>query len=57
MADPLGLLSGFLTAATTDVEDIDGGPPKGCWWQVRQRPPPKLKTSMVGPLASMTIIK
>jgi hypothetical protein len=24
-----GVLSGFLAAATTDVEDIDGGPPGG----------------------------
>jgi hypothetical protein len=37
-------------AATTEVEDVDGGPSCGCWWQVRQRPPPKLKTSMAGPL-------
>jgi hypothetical protein len=36
--------------ATTEVEDVDGGPPGGCWRQVRQRPPPKLKTSMAGPL-------
>jgi hypothetical protein len=30
-------------------EDVDDGPPKGCWRQVRQRPPPKLKTSMGAP--------
>jgi hypothetical protein len=41
---------GFLAAATTDVEDVDGGPPGGCWRQVRQRPPPKLETSTAGPL-------
>jgi hypothetical protein len=37
-------------AASTEVEDIDGGPPRGCWWQVRHRPPLKLKTLMEGPL-------
>jgi hypothetical protein len=26
------------------------GPLGGCWRQVRQRPPPKLKTLMAGPL-------
>jgi hypothetical protein len=50
MAGPWGLLSGFLIAATTGVEDVDGGPPRGCWWQVQQRPPLELETSMVGPL-------
>jgi hypothetical protein len=43
-------MSGFPAAATTDVEDIDGGPPMRCWRQVWQRPPPMLKTSMAGPL-------
>jgi hypothetical protein len=42
------------TAATTEVEDVDGGPidggPLGCYWYVRQRPPPKLETSMADPL-------
>jgi hypothetical protein len=38
-----------LTAATTEVEDIHGGPPRGCCQHVRQRTPPKLKTSIGGP--------
>jgi hypothetical protein len=40
-----------MAAATTEakVEDVNRGPPGGCWRQVRQRPPPKLKTSMAGP--------
>jgi hypothetical protein len=38
-------------AATTEVKDIDGGPPLGgAGGRVRQRPPPKLKTSMAAPL-------
>jgi hypothetical protein len=45
---PPGVLSVFLAATTTEVEDVDGGPPRRCWRQVRQRPPPKLKTLMVG---------
>jgi hypothetical protein len=36
------------TAATTEVEDVDGGPPGGACSKVRQRPPLKLKMSMVG---------
>jgi hypothetical protein len=36
-------------AATTEVEDVDGEPPGGAGGKVRQRPPAKLKTSMVGP--------
>jgi hypothetical protein len=35
---------------TTEVEDVDGGPPGGAGGKVRQLPPPKLKTSMAGPL-------
>jgi hypothetical protein len=35
-------------ATTTDVEDIDGGPPGGCWRQVWQWAPLKLKASTVG---------
>jgi hypothetical protein len=42
-------------AATTEVGDVDGGAPVGCWRQVQQRSPPKLKMSMVGPLASMAV--
>jgi hypothetical protein len=42
--------------STTDVEDdIDGGPPGGCYRQVWQHPPPRLKkTLMVGPLGGGT---
>jgi hypothetical protein len=29
MAGPLGVLLGFLAAATTEVGDVDGGPLKG----------------------------
>jgi hypothetical protein len=50
MAGPWGLLSTGLAAATTGVLDVDGGPLGGCYRQVRQRPPPELETSMVGPL-------
>jgi hypothetical protein len=50
MADPLGVSAAGPTAATIEVEDVDGGPPAWCWRQVRQRPPPKLKTSTAGPL-------
>jgi hypothetical protein len=46
---PWRLLSGFSAAATTEVGDVDGGPPGGCCRQVWQRPPPELETSMVGP--------
>jgi hypothetical protein len=49
-AGPLGVLLGFLAAATIGVGDVDRGPHGGCWRQVRQRPPPKLETSMAGPL-------
>jgi hypothetical protein len=34
---------------TIEVEDVDGGAPRGCCREVRQRPPPQLKTSMAGP--------
>jgi hypothetical protein len=54
MVGPLGVLVAGLAAATTEVEDVDGGPPGGCWQQVRQRPPPKFKMSMVGPAAATT---
>jgi hypothetical protein len=38
-----------LAAATTEVEDIDGGPTWGCSRQVQQQPPLKLKMSMADP--------
>jgi hypothetical protein len=50
MAGPLGVLAAGPAVATTDVEDIDGGPPRGCYQDFWQRPPPMLKTSTVGPL-------
>jgi hypothetical protein len=50
MAGPLGLLAVGPAAATIGVGDIDGGPSEGCWWQVRQRPPPELETLMMDPL-------
>jgi hypothetical protein len=47
---PLGeVLSVGPTAATTEAGDVDGGPPVGCYRDFWQRPPPMLKTSMVGP--------
>jgi hypothetical protein len=46
---PWGVLAAGPAATTTKVEDVDGGPPGGCWRQVRQRPPTKLETSMAGP--------
>jgi hypothetical protein len=49
MAGPLGVLAADPTAATTDVEDVDGWPPRGCCRDFQQRPPPMLKTSMMGP--------
>jgi hypothetical protein len=45
MAGPLGVLVAGPAAATTDVEDVDGGPPGGCCRDFRQRPPSMLKTS------------
>jgi hypothetical protein len=50
MAGPLGVLAADLTVATSEVENVDGGPPGGASGKVRQRPPPKLKTSMASPL-------
>jgi hypothetical protein len=31
MADPLGVLAVGPATATTEVEDVDDGPPEGCW--------------------------
>jgi hypothetical protein len=50
MAGALGVLAVGTVAATTEVEDVDCGPLRGCWRQVRQRSLPKLKTSMVSSL-------
>jgi hypothetical protein len=47
---PPGVLAAGLTVANTEVEDVDGGPPRGCQRHVRQRPALKLKTSMAAPL-------
>jgi hypothetical protein len=54
MVGPRGVLAVGPTAATTEVEDVHSGPPGGCWWQVRKRPPPKLRMSMVGPLGVLS---
>jgi hypothetical protein len=51
MAGPLGVPSTGPVVATIEVEDVDCNPPRGCWWDYRQWLPPKLKTSMAGPLA------
>jgi hypothetical protein len=37
-----------------EVGDVDDGPPGSADGKVRQQPPPKLKTSMAGPLGSAT---
>jgi hypothetical protein len=50
---PLGVLSVFLAVATTEVGDVNGGPPEGRCRYLRQRPPPKLETSMVDPVLSI----
>jgi hypothetical protein len=49
IAGLLGVLPAGPTATTIEVEDVDGRPPGRCWRQVRQRLPPKLKTSTAGP--------
>jgi hypothetical protein len=56
MAPPLGALLAGLTASITKVEDdVDGGPPGGCYRWVQQRPPLSLKTtSMACPLGVTT---
>jgi hypothetical protein len=56
MAGPLGgAVDKGPTSATTEVEDVDGVPPEGAGSKVRQRPPPKLKTSMAGPLGVLEL--
>jgi hypothetical protein len=47
---PWGVLAAWSVAAITEVEDVDGKPPGGCWRHVQQRPPLKLETSMADPL-------
>jgi hypothetical protein len=49
MTGPLGVLAAGPAAATTEVEDVNGGPPGGCRRQIRQWSPTKLKTSMAAP--------
>jgi hypothetical protein len=34
MAGPLGVLAASPVAVTTEVENVDGEPPGGCWQQV-----------------------
>jgi hypothetical protein len=41
--------------ATTNIEDVNGNHPGGCYWDFRQRPPPKLETSMAGPLGVLVV--
>jgi hypothetical protein len=57
MVGPLGVLLAGPAASTTEFEDdIDGGPPRGRYRQVRQRPPLSLKTvSMVGPQGALSM--
>jgi hypothetical protein len=33
MVGPLGVLAESPTVAITEAEDVDGGPPGGCWGQ------------------------
>jgi hypothetical protein len=49
--------AGRSPAATTteDEEDVDGGPPVRCCRYFRQRPPPKLKTSMQAPWGMLSV--
>jgi hypothetical protein len=47
---PWGVMPACPAAATTKVEDVDGGLPGGCCRHVRQRSPLKLETLMAGPL-------
>jgi hypothetical protein len=49
-----GVLPACPAVATNEVENVDGGPPGGCYRLVRQWPPPKLKTSMAGPLGVLS---
>jgi hypothetical protein len=44
------VLAADPVVATIEVEDVDGGPPGGAGGKVWQRPPPKLKSSMAGPV-------
>jgi hypothetical protein len=43
MEAPWGLVAAGPTVATIGVGDVDGGPPVGCWWQIRQRSSPELR--------------
>jgi hypothetical protein len=45
---------GPAVATTEFEEDVDGKPPGGCIWWVRQWPPPRLKkTMMVSPMGAL----
>jgi hypothetical protein len=47
---------GPIMSTTKVEEDVDGRPPGGHCQRVRQRPPPRLKTtSMVGPLGALLV--
>jgi hypothetical protein len=57
MAGPLGGAVGRPAAATTEVEDVDGGP-LGVLAKVRQQPPPEMKkTPMVGPWGVLSVVR
>jgi hypothetical protein len=49
MPSPYGVLAVGPAVATTRVGDVNAGP-WGCWRQVRQRSPLKLKMTMAGSL-------
>jgi hypothetical protein len=55
MVGPLGALPAGPAAATTVVEDVDDGPPGERCRLIQQRPPPRLKrTLMTGPWRVMS---
>jgi hypothetical protein len=50
MVGPLRVLAVGLTVATTEVEDIDGGLPRGCWQQGPTATTTKVEDVDDGPL-------
>jgi hypothetical protein len=50
------VLAAGLTVATADVEDVDGGPPRGCSRDFRQQPPLMLKALMAAPLGVLAVV-
>jgi hypothetical protein len=55
MVGPQGVLPTGPAAATTEVGDLHGGPPGGCYRQVRQWPPSELATPIAGPLGVLPV--